>query len=92
MDATRLLPLPKILEITSTCRAAAYEQIREGAFPPPVKIGRKSVWPAHEVETVVAARVAGASDDRIRALVTKLVADRKRRFEVMMGALPQEAA
>jgi len=35
-------------------------------------------WPAHEVVSLNAARIAGKSNDEIQALVIKLEADRKK--------------
>lgn len=84
MEATRLLPLPQVQSRTSDCKAKIYVLIGEGRFPPPVKIDRKSVWPEHEVEAVQVARVGGASDDELRALVKNLVAQRRLRFAALM--------
>lgn len=54
-----------------------YESIAKGLFPKPVKIGARAVaWPADEVEAVNAARIAGKSDEEVRALVARLEAAR----------------
>lgn len=53
-----------------------YKLIADGLFPPPIKIGRKSVWPSNETQAIVRARIAGKSDDEIRALVCDLVSAR----------------
>ena len=43
-----------------------------------VSLGPRCVgWPAHEVAALNAARIAGKTDDEIRALVLKLEAARK---------------
>jgi prophage regulatory protein len=43
-----------------------------------VKIGaRASGWPSSEVAAINAARIAGATNEEIRALVAKLVAARQ---------------
>jgi prophage regulatory protein len=48
----------------------------------PVSIGGRSVaWPEQELQAVNRARVAGKSDDEIRALVRQLEADRTRAAE-----------
>jgi prophage regulatory protein len=45
----------------------------------PVKISgaRAAGWPQHEISAVIDARIAGASDDEIRALVERLHEARK---------------
>ena len=44
----------------------------------PVKIGPSAAaWPAHEIEAIVQARIAGASETELRKLVDKLHAQRK---------------
>jgi hypothetical protein len=37
-----------------------------------VKIGTASRWPAHEIENLIAARIAGKSDDEIKELVSTM--------------------
>lgn len=49
-----------------------YRDVKRGTFPKPVKIGTVSVWPEREVQAVLNARIAGKSDDEIRALVADL--------------------
>jgi prophage regulatory protein len=56
-------------------RSTVYEHISDGTLPPPIRIGPKwSAWPSDEIDALLAARVAGWSDDQIRELVTRLVA------------------
>ena len=63
---------------TGDPRSTRYERIDKGLFPKPVKLGPRSVgWPASEVAAINAARIAGKSDEEIRALVVKLHAARK---------------
>jgi prophage regulatory protein len=64
--------------LTGKARSTLYADISRGIFPPPVALGAKSVgWPASEVYTINAARVAGKSDAEIKQLVADLVARRK---------------
>lgn len=57
--------------------SAFYQDIADGLFVPGVKIGRRAVaWARHEHQAIAAARLAGKTDDEIRALVKKLVAAR----------------
>lgn len=62
---------------TGMRRSTLYDHIRRGVFVPPIRMGANSVaWLEHEMQAVLAARVAGKSDDAIRALVKELVAAR----------------
>ena len=59
-------------------RSAHYLDIQQGLFTRAVPIGARAVgWPASEVAAINAARIAGKSDQEIRALVVKLEAARK---------------
>lgn len=61
-------------------RSTIYNDITQGLFPSPVRLGKRAVgWPEDEVGAIKAARIAGKSDDEIRALVTKIHAARKTR-------------
>ncbi len=54
-----------------------YELIDKGLMTPGVSLGGRSVaWPAHELDSIAAARIAGKSDDEIRELVKQLIAAR----------------
>ena len=59
-------------------RSTLYLRISQGLWTHPVKIGPRAVgWPDHEVTAVNFARIAGKSDEEIRALVKRLEAARK---------------
>jgi len=76
--ATTILRLPSVLRERGRSRSSHYQDIRQGLFTRPVTIGSRAVgWPSREVEALNAARIAGMSDDEIRALVIKLEVDRK---------------
>ncbi len=63
-----------------------YADIGEGLCTKPVKIGaRGSRWPEHEIDAVLHARMAGASDDEIRALVSRLHDLRQQQFATVMA-------
>ena len=54
-------------------RSTLYLRIAQGLWPKPVSLGARAVgWPAGEVSALNAARIAGKSDDDIRALVASL--------------------
>jgi prophage regulatory protein len=58
-------------------RSTIYLRISQGLFPRPVSLGARAVgWPANEVDAINAARIAGRTDEAIRALVARLEAER----------------
>ena len=68
---------PRVLQANGQSRSTLYLRIAEGLWTKPVNIGPRAVgWPASEVAAINAARIAGRSDDDIRALVTQLEAAR----------------
>ena len=73
-----ILRVPAVLRERGRSRSAHYLDIQQGLFTRPVPIGMRAVgWPAHEVAALNAARIAGKTDEEIRALVVKLEAARK---------------
>ena len=75
---TTILRLPAVLRERGRSRSSHYLDIQQGLYTQPVIIGLRAVgWPVNEVATLNAARIAGKSDDEIRALVTKLETARK---------------
>ena len=57
--------------------ASIYTAIRAQLFTKPVPIGERSVgWPDYEVKAINQARIAGQTDDQIKALVNRLHAQR----------------
>lgn len=75
---TTILRISTVLQERGRSHSSHYLDIQQGLFTRPVKIGMRAVgWPANEVATLNAARIAGKSDEEIRALVTKLEANRK---------------
>lgn len=75
---SRLLRLPAVLDRIGIGQSLAYAQVVQGLLPKPVKIQRCSAWPEAEIDAVIAARIAGASDDEMKVLVANLMAARKR--------------
>jgi prophage regulatory protein len=63
---------------TGLSRSTLYLYISQGLFPKPINLGLRSIgWPDYEIDAMNAARIAGKSDEEIRALVVKLIAARK---------------
>ena len=62
---------------TGYSRSTIYLRITQGLWPKPCSLGPRAVgWPASEVASINAARIAGKSDEEIRALVARLEAGR----------------
>lgn len=67
------------LETGHKSKVSIYQQIREGLFTKPVQIGERSVgWPDYEVQAIIKARIAGSSIDQLKALVSRLHANRNK--------------
>ena len=68
-----LLRSPRVEEAIGLSRSTIYLRVSQGLFTQPVSLGpRAGGWPASEVAAINAARIAGKSDDEIRALVAQL--------------------
>jgi prophage regulatory protein len=73
-----ILRLPAVRASTGLSRSTIYLRIAQGVFPRPVRLGGRAVgWPASEVASINAARIAGKSNSEIIDLVVKLEAGRK---------------
>jgi prophage regulatory protein len=58
--------------------ASVSKAVRDGLLTKPVQLGPRAVgWPDNEVKAINSARIAGKTDADIRALVTRLHAQRK---------------
>lgn len=69
----RILRLPAVIDRTGMSRTVLYDDMARGSFPRPIKLGARAAgWPEHEVERIIAARIAGADDKVIRKLVADL--------------------
>ena len=75
---TAILRLPRVKSYTGQGRSTIYLRIAQGLWVKPVSLGPRAVgWPENEVNALNAARIAGKTDEDIRALVVKLEAARK---------------
>lgn len=73
-----ILRIPAVKSESGLSRSTIYLRIAEGLWTKPVRLGARAVgWPSDEVEAINAARIAGQSDDEVRALVAKLEMARK---------------
>jgi len=70
MEPIVFLRVPAVLSRRGSSKSTLYADIQSGLFPKPVRIGvRAKAWPEAETEKINQARLAGKSDDEIRALV-----------------------
>lgn len=73
-----ILRIPAVKFESGLSRSTIYLRVEQGLWTRPVSLGPRAVgWPSHEVETLIVARIAGKTDEEIRALVVKLEASRK---------------
>lgn len=80
---------------TGLGRSELYRQVALSVLPQPIRRGVRGVaWPAHEIDIVLEARMAGASNDELRAIVGRLHAERqaapalRRLMEIQQGGRP----
>lgn len=71
-------------QATGYSRSTIYRKINDGLFTKPVNLGTDKsgnacqvAWPANEVQAIINARIAGKSDEQIKALVIELESARK---------------
>jgi prophage regulatory protein len=73
-----LLRLPAVKAQSGYSRSTIYLRMSQGLWTKPVSLGARAVaWPAGDVDALNAARIAGKSDEQIRALVLRLEAARQ---------------
>ena len=70
----KILRLPEVKQAFGhRSDASPYNDIRDGLLTAGIAIGQRAKgWPDYEIEAIISARIAGASDDQIRALVKSL--------------------
>jgi prophage regulatory protein len=60
-------------------KSTLYDEVRAGRMTRPVKITDKATaWPTAELDAIAAARIAGATDAELQALVERLHAERQK--------------
>lgn len=83
--------LPSVRErLGGLAESTIYMMVQKHLLTPPVRISSKAAgWPDHEINAIVEARISGASDEDIVALVRELVAARPktRKPTEKLGAL-----
>lgn len=73
-----ILRMPAVkVETGHRSHASIYTAVKQGLFTKPVQIGQRSVgWPSNEVAAINEARIAGQTNEAIKALVSRLHAKR----------------
>jgi prophage regulatory protein len=70
--------LPVVKLESGLSRSTLYLRITQGLWTKPVRLGPRAVgWPSGDVAAINVARIAGKTDDEIRALVVRLESARK---------------
>ena len=73
-----ILRLPAVKSESGLSRSTIYLRIAQRLWTRPISLGARAVgWPSSEVAAINAARIAGKTDEEVRALVVKLEAARK---------------
>ena len=73
-----ILRMPAVKSESGLSRSTLYLRISQGLWTRPVSLGSRAVgWPSDEVEALNAARIAGRTDEEVRALVQELEVARK---------------
>lgn len=69
--------LPDVLTTFGVSRSHVYQQVKDGLFIRPIKLGKRAVgWPSNEISTLLSARIAGQSNEQIKSLVSSLESSR----------------
>lgn len=77
----KILRMHQTLERTGYTRSPLYSKVAAGLFPQPVKLGRRAAgWLEHEVDAVLVARAAGATETELMQLVSDLHSRRQLRL------------
>jgi len=73
-----LLHRAEVLRMSAISNTTLHERMNDGVMPPSVSVGPRAVrWVERELCTVLAAMIAGASDEEIRQLVAELIVARQ---------------
>lgn len=74
----RIQRRPEVLDRFGIGNTCLHSRIKQCLMPPPIPLGGRAVgWLQHELDQVLAAMVAGKSEEHIKALIGHLVDQRK---------------
>lgn len=76
------IPFKEVCHVRQRSPSSIDNDVIAGTWPPPVKMGGKlKSWPKHEIDYLIAARMAGKSNEEIKELVVSLVEARAHLFK-----------
>lgn len=79
---TKLIKLSEIINTYPLSESTIFRQISAGTFPPAINLGcRSTAYLSSEIEVVMAARIAGKSENELQKLVNDLVSKRPNLLE-----------
>lgn len=79
-----ILRIPAAKTQSGYSRSTIYLRIAQGLWTKPVSLGPRAVgWPAHEIDSLNAARISGKTDAEIRELVQVLHTKRKELMAIL---------
>ena len=79
-----ILRIPAAKSRSGYSRSTIYLRIAQGLWTKPVSLGPRAVgWPAHEIDSLNAARISGKTDAEIRELVQVLHTKRKELMAIL---------
>lgn len=81
-----------VRSITGHGTTTVYARIKAGLFPPPIKLGRSSLWIEDELAAINDAVIAGSTDQELKKLVKNLLAARKQMRLTTNTELPTASA
>ncbi len=65
-----LVRLPEVSAMTGCSRSKIYADMQSMLFPSSIRLGSRSVaWVDYEIDEWIEARIAGKTDDEIKALI-----------------------
>ena len=74
----RLIQIRDVCQRTGLAKSTVHEHVARGLMPPAIEISRSwGAWWDREIDQLIGARIAGFTNDQIRELVTRLVAERQ---------------
>lgn len=82
-----LIRIKKVEEKTGLKKSMQYDLMKRGLMPSAIRIGERAVaFLESEIDTVVAARIAGKSDSEIREIIETLLAKRQKLADEVLAA------
>ena len=86
--ALQLERIEQVLSRRASKRSKLYVDISAGRWTPPIRMGRAVCWPVNETEKLLAAHIAGATEEQMKGLVRELLEQRR----ALMPSLNSSAA